>query len=192
MPDITPDNSQNQENFSKISISELREKYNIGRDPLYARMRYLRITTWKINNKAYLDAEQVAYMDELHAHIQQTGRMEGYPIPEPSGPVEAEPEETTTIVEAAPQQMSAQPNYSPSAPRAHNSETEAIAAMVRNAQNKAAGMLIAENMLAQQFIQNPDKLPEDLKSKIQESSVAPAVDPFAYASALMNFAGLAA
>jgi hypothetical protein len=47
-------------------------------------------------------------------------------------------------------------------------------------------------MLAQQFIQNPDKLPDELKAKIQESSVPPAVDPFAYASALMNFAGLAA
>ncbi len=192
MHDNTPDSDQNQENFSKISILELREKYSIGRDPLYARMRYLQITTWKSGGKAYLDADQVAHMDGLHAHIQQTGRMEGYPVPEPSGPLEAEPEETTAIVEAAPQALSAQPNYSPTGERAHNSETEAIAAMVRNAQNKAAGMLIAENMLAQQFIQNPDKLPEDLKAKIQESSVPPAVDPFAYASALIDFAGLAA
>ncbi|PSB42685.1 hypothetical protein C7B80_26660 [Cyanosarcina cf. burmensis CCALA 770] len=186
------DTTQNQENFFKIPILELREKYSIGRDPLYARMRYLRITTWKVSGKAYLDADQVAHMDGLHEHIQQTGRMEGYPIPEPSGPVELEPEETTAIVEAAPQQMSAQPNYSPAGGRAHNSETEAIAAMVRNAQNKAAGMLIAENMLAQQFIQNPDKLPEELRAKINESAAPPAVDPFAYASALMNFAGLAA
>ena len=74
MHDNTPDSSTNQENFSKISISELREKYSIGRDPLYARMRYLQITTWKVSGKAYLDAEQVAHMDGLHEHIQQTER----------------------------------------------------------------------------------------------------------------------
>jgi hypothetical protein len=192
MPDTTPDNSQNQEDFFGIPISKLREKYNIGRDPLYARMRYLRITTWKVSGKAYLDAEQVAHMDGLHAHIQQTGRMEGYPIPEPSGPVELEPEETTAIVEAAPQQISTQQSFVPTGERSHSSEMEPMNQLVKNAQNKATGVLIAENMLAAEYIKNPDKLPEELREQIKQSSVLPAVDPFAYASALMNFAGLAA
>jgi hypothetical protein len=59
MPDTQPDTLQNDvENF-KISILELQEKYGIGRDPLYARMRYLRIKTYKVSGKAHLDAQQV-------------------------------------------------------------------------------------------------------------------------------------
>jgi len=187
MADSTP----NQEDSSKISILELREKYSIGRDPLYARMRYLQITTWKVSGKAYLDADQVAHMDGLHAHIQQTSRMEGYPVPEASGPVELEPEETTAIVEAAPQQMSTQQGFVPTGERSHSSEMEPMNQLVKNAQNKATGVLIAENMLAAEYIKNPDKLPEELREQIRQSSVPPAVDPFAYASSLMQLAGLA-
>lgn len=186
------DTTQNQANFSKISILELREKYSIGRDPLYARMRYLQIATWKVSGKAYLDADQVAHMDGLHAHIQQTGKMEGYPIPEPSGPVEAEPEETTAIVEAAPQQIATQQSFVPTGERSHSGEMEPMNQLVKNAQHKATGVLIAENMLAAEYIKNPDSLPEELREKIKQSSVPPAVDPFAYASSLMRLAGLAA
>lgn len=192
MPDTTPDSSKIDENFSKFAIGDLQKKYSIGRDPLYARMNYLQITTWKIDGKAYLDADQVAHMDGLHEHIRQTGKMKGYPIPSPSGPVELEPEETTAIVEASPQQISAQPSFVPTGERSHSGEMEPMNQLVKNAQNKATGVLIAENMLAAEYIKNPDKLPEELREQIRQSSVPPAVDPFAYASALMNFAGLAA
>ncbi|MBE9019471.1 hypothetical protein IQ272_25740 [Chroococcidiopsidales cyanobacterium LEGE 13417] len=191
-PDTTPDSSKIEENFSKFAIGDLQKKYSIGRDPLYARMNYLQMTTWKIDGKAYLDADQTAHMDRLHEHIRQTGKMKGYPIPSPSGPVELEPEETTAIVEAAPQQISTQQGFVPTGERSHSSEMEPMNQLVKNAQNKATGVLIAENMLAAEYIKNPDKLPEELREKIKQSSVPPAVDPFAYASALMNFAGLAA
>ncbi|MHC5731545.1 MAG: hypothetical protein ACYTXY_47180, partial [Nostoc sp.] len=72
----------------KISILDLQKKYGIQRDTFYGRTRYLRITTWKEGGKAYLDAGQVQQM--VHDHIKTTGRMEGYLVPEPSGPVEEE------------------------------------------------------------------------------------------------------
>ncbi|MCC5670622.1 hypothetical protein LC653_44360 [Nostoc sp. CHAB 5784] len=121
MADNQPDNiqtdgedSQKEENFSKISILELQKKYGIGRDSFYARTRYLRITTWKESDKAYLDADQIAYMDGLHEHIQQTGRMQGYPVPEPSWPIEEDeqPAPTTTLTVAETQQVTA-PEYAP-------------------------------------------------------------------------------
>jgi hypothetical protein len=81
--DISPDSVQNivteRENFEKIAILQLQQKYDIGRTQFYDRMRYLRITTWKVSGKASLDAEQVAYMDGLHEYIKETGRMDGYP-----------------------------------------------------------------------------------------------------------------
>jgi hypothetical protein len=188
-------NAAKAENFDKISILELQKKYGIGRDPLYARMRYLAITTWKVSGKAYLDAQQVAHMDALHDHIKATGRMEGYPIPEPTGPkLEGEVQPTTAItvtqVSATTQQTTVheQQLNATECRQEGNSELDAIASLVRSAQNKAVGVLIAENMLAEQFIKNPDSLPEELKTKIKQSSKVPDIDPFAYANSLVNLA----
>ncbi|NJL65331.1 MAG: hypothetical protein HC903_30585 [Methylacidiphilales bacterium] len=211
-PDSTVADSQNVDIFSKIPISEFLKKYGIGRDPLYGRMRYLQITTYKIKNKAYLDGRQAAHMDGLHEHIKATGRMEGYPIPEPSGPVAEEIHQTVVDGNEDKQQQTVTVNednqgtsaITVSSEQALNVSTDESVETVRshevsqmrtlgeqvlnNAQNKAAGILIAENMLAQQFIENPDMLPEELKAKIQQSAEVPGVDPFAYANALVNFA----
>ncbi|WP_189523567.1 hypothetical protein [Nostoc sp. PA-18-2419] len=187
MADNQPDTTQNDVENSKISILELQEKYGIGRDPLYARMRYLQIKTWKVSGKAYLYADQVAHMDALHDHIKATGRMEGYPVPEPSGPIEEEqPAPTTTLTVASTQQVT--PSYAPKQKRTQSSPQDDVAAIVTSAQNKAAGTLIAENVLAQHFIQNPELLPDELKAKIQESAQMPSVDPFAYADSLIGIA----
>ncbi|WP_392530199.1 hypothetical protein [Nostoc sp. C117] len=187
MADNQPDTTQNDVENSKISILELQEKYGIGRDPLYARMRYLQIKTWKLSGKAYLYADQVAYMDALHDHIKSTGRMEGYPVPPASGPIEEEqPAPTTTLAVAQTQQVT--PSYSPKQQRSQSSPVDDVAAIVTSAQNKAAGTLIAENVLAQHFIQNPELLPDELKAKIKESAQMPSVDPFAYADSLIGIA----
>lgn len=188
MADNQPDTTQNDVENSKIRTLELQKKYGIERDAFYARTRYLRITTWKEGGKAYLDADQIAEMDALHEHIQQTGRMQGYAVPEPSGPIEEEqPAPTTTLAVAETQQITA-PSYAPKQQRSQSSPVDDVAAIVTSAQNKAAGTLIAENVLAQHFIQNPELLPDELKAKIQESAQMPSVDPFAYADSLINIA----
>ncbi|TBR56367.1 hypothetical protein B4U84_30255, partial [Westiellopsis prolifica IICB1] len=138
------------------------------------------------------------------------------PIPEPSGPVEEQapqptatqheqatqhdqapqheqaPQPTVAITVSEPAQLTTEPEVIKGARQHDNSETEAIASLVRSAQNKAAGVLIAENMLAQQFIENPDSLPEELRAKIKQSSKMSEVDPFAYAKSLVNFANKSA
>lgn len=198
MTDNQPENTEINIENSKILISELQKKYGIQRDSFYGRLRYLRIVTWKEGGKAYLDAGQVEQMDGLHNHIKATGRMEGYPIPEPSGPIdEQQPDNTTsTITVQQTQQLeTTKPDYDPGQRQHQSSEMEAIAALVRSAQGKATGFIIAENMLTKQYIENPDSLPEELREKIKESAQVPEIDPFAYASALTNFvkgSGLAA
>ena len=203
--DSTMEDSQNAKKFQKFYIKELEKKYRIGRSSLYKRMEYLQITSWKELNKAYLDAEQVKHMDGLHKYIESTNRMEGYPVPAPSGPnslqqqtVEAfvVPEQRTMeecSIEVSPdEKLNNRSNSLPDGKRQHTNSgteaTEAIASLVKNAQNKATGVLIAENMLAQQFIQNPDALPSELQEKIKQSAQMPEVDPFVYANALMSMA----
>ncbi|WP_208766654.1 hypothetical protein [Nostoc flagelliforme] len=115
-------------------------------------------------------------------------RMQGYPVPEPSGPVEEEEQSasTTSLTVSETQQIT--PTYAPKQKRSQSSQVDDVAAIVTSAQNKAAGTLIAENVLAQHFIQNPELLPESLKAKIQESAQMPSVDPFAYADSLISIA----
>ncbi|MBO3461215.1 hypothetical protein G7B40_037600 [Aetokthonos hydrillicola Thurmond2011] len=195
--DISPDTIQNtvtnSENFAKIAISQLLQKYSIGRAQLYDRMKYLQITTYKESGKAYLYPDQIVHMDGLHEHIKETGRMDGYPVPDPSGPVEQveqvqEESQPAGLVVAQTQQMAA-PTYSAKGKRSQSKEqVDDVASIVRSAQGKAAGTLIAENLLARQFIENPDLLPEELRQKIKESGEMPMVDPFAYAESLLSFA----
>jgi hypothetical protein len=186
---IDGESSQNVENFSKISILELQKKYGIQRDSFYARTRYLRITTWKEGGKAYLYADQIAEMDGLHEHIQQNGRMQGYPVPEPSGPIEEEEQPATTtssLTVSETQQIT--PTYAPKQKRSQSSQVDDTAAIVESAQNKAAGTLIAENILARHFIENPDLLPDSLKEQIKQSGEMPSINPFGYADSLINAA----
>jgi len=189
-PDNVLDTATERENFEKIAILQLLQKYGLGKAQLYDRMKYLQITTWKVSGRAYLDADQVVQMDGLHEHIKTTGRMEGYPVPDPSGPIEPVEEESqaSTLVVAQTQQLTAAPDYSAKGKRSQTEEVGDLTRIVQSAQNKAAGTLIAENLLARRFIENPELLPEELKQKIKESGEVSVIDPFAYAESLMLFA----
>lgn len=197
MADNQPDNIETdieslekEENFSKISILDLQKKYGIQRDSFYGRTRYLQIKTWKEGGKAYLDADQTAEMDGLHNHIKTAGRMEGYPVPDPSGPVEEDEQPTSTsLAVTETQQITVTPTYTPKQKRSQSSQqVDDVAAIVQSAQGKAAGTLIAENILARHFIENPNLLPDDLKAKIKESGEMTSIDPFAYADSLISAA----
>jgi hypothetical protein len=187
-----------------LYIKELQQKYNIGRASLYKRMEYLQIKSWKVLGKACLDVEQVQQMDGLQEYIKSTKCMQGYPIPASSGP-NCENRQTVeetffvhsgaTLTECSIEVSDSDPlntmrNSLPDGKRQHSnsSTTEGATSLIKNAQNKATGVLIAENMLAQQFIQNPETLPPELKEKIKQSAKMPEIDPFVYANALMSLA----
>lgn len=57
------------------TILKLMKRYGIGKEPLYKRMAHLKIQPGQMGNCSYLDDEQLACMDSLHNHIQQTGRI---------------------------------------------------------------------------------------------------------------------
>jgi hypothetical protein len=51
-------------------------------------------------------------------------------------------------------------------------QPDAIAALIRAAQEQAAGVSIAKNLLTAQFLGNPDQLPEDLREQVKQSQTA--------------------
>jgi hypothetical protein len=176
--------------FLKFSIEDLQKKYGINKQTVYSRMKYLRITSWKEYGKAYLDPTQVQYMDGLHQHIKETGRMEGYPIPEPSGPVENESAITVAESQSVTHQVTenTQVYVKPEVRSQSSTQIDDIANLVQNSQRKATGILIAENVLANQYVHNPELLPIELREEIKKSAEVPKVDPFAYAQSLIELA----
>jgi hypothetical protein len=54
-----------------------------------------------------------------------------------------------------------------------------------NAQNRAAALIMAESMLADRYLQNPDALPADLRAQIDSVPLSK-IDPKEYAASLMR------
>jgi hypothetical protein len=68
-------------------------------------------------------------------------------------------------------------------------EGNQIQQLTRSAQEKAAGVLIAQNILAKQFQNNPQLLDDDLKKQVlaTEEALAPkTIDPKQYALSLVK------
>ncbi|MCL6434703.1 MAG: hypothetical protein K6T90_10920 [Leptolyngbyaceae cyanobacterium HOT.MB2.61] len=59
--------------IDRLQVSQLPERYNLARSAVYTRLEALGIKPEKVGNKAYINAEQLKLLDELHEFI-QTGR----------------------------------------------------------------------------------------------------------------------
>ncbi|WP_048753140.1 hypothetical protein, partial [Crocosphaera watsonii] len=69
----------NSDRNNQTRPDELMNKYNIKKDAYYGRIKFLGIQVKKDSDrKVYLTDEQVELMDELHSHIEETGKMEGF------------------------------------------------------------------------------------------------------------------
>jgi len=58
-----------------IPVSQLIDRYSLARSAVYKRMADLGIKREKVGNRAYVNAEQVKLLDELHSFIQVGGNI---------------------------------------------------------------------------------------------------------------------
>ncbi|WP_121970693.1 hypothetical protein [Leptolyngbya sp. BC1307] len=61
------------EEGSQIPVTQLFTRYGLSKSAVYKRMADLGIKRQKLGNRAYIAADQVALLDELHEHIKQGG-----------------------------------------------------------------------------------------------------------------------
>lgn len=59
--------------IDRLPVSQLSNRYNIVRSAVYNRLEALNIRPERIGNKAYVNAEQLQLLDELHQFIQAGG-----------------------------------------------------------------------------------------------------------------------
>jgi hypothetical protein len=62
----------------RTTPEEACEKLGIKKSPYYQRLRFLNIKANKDDEGVYLTADQMKLMFDLHEHIKQTGKMEGF------------------------------------------------------------------------------------------------------------------
>jgi hypothetical protein len=59
--------------IDRLPVSLLSERYGIVRSAVYTRLESLGIKTQKVGNKAFVNAEQIKLLDELHRVIERGG-----------------------------------------------------------------------------------------------------------------------
>lgn len=62
-------------NIDRIPVNQLISRYKLARSAVYKRMADLGIEREKIGNRAYVSAQQIALLDELHEFIQFGGNV---------------------------------------------------------------------------------------------------------------------
>lgn len=59
--------------IDRLPVNQLSERYNLVRSAVYTRMDSLGIKPARIGNKAYINAEQLRLLDDLHEFVQSGG-----------------------------------------------------------------------------------------------------------------------
>ncbi|MGP1375407.1 MAG: hypothetical protein ACTS3T_21450 [Almyronema sp.] len=61
--------------IDRIPVNDLIDRYSLARSAVYKRLKDLGIVTIKVGNRAYVNAQQLRLLDEVHAFIQRGGTM---------------------------------------------------------------------------------------------------------------------
>lgn len=152
-------------------IGKLGDRYSLGKSAVYKRLEFFAITPSKKSGESFLQTRELQQLDELHDWIGTGNSMTSFDKGEMVTASSAGIEEAAPAIEYTTAETGHQINQ-----------------LVRVAMEKAAGVLMAENILAAQFKNNPDLLPEDLRSQVRatEEAVAPkSIDPKKYALGLV-------
>lgn len=151
---------------NRFTPAELMKRYDIKKDAYYNRLKYLQIKSQKDpeTKEAYLEQPEVELLDRLHDWIEETGSMSGFQIEEGgelavsngNGKMQQQQDEDTSNEEEIAAAVNAQ-----------RSSQKTLRKFDRSAQTSAASALVeARNILAADYIANPDQLDEDLQEQV--------------------------
>jgi hypothetical protein len=67
------DSKMDDNSLDRLPVNQLPHRYRLARSAVYTRMEALGIETEKVGNKAYVNAEQLRLLDNLHEFLQAGG-----------------------------------------------------------------------------------------------------------------------
>jgi hypothetical protein len=140
-------------------IEQMMELYSVSRSTVFNRLKYLGYSLNKVDGLFSLSDSQHTELDKLHQWINDGGKMADYP--KPGQLVAMEDHELDQYAQSI--------NFD----SLEGDEELRHAELIRAAQNQAAGILIAQNLLTAEFLKNPQQtLPHDLLAQVEQSKVA--------------------
>ncbi|MEN9216833.1 MAG: hypothetical protein Q6K90_05875 [Gloeomargarita sp. HHBFW_bins_162] len=74
--------------IDSFPVELLEDRYQLGHNALYNRLKGLGIRPFKVSRRAYITAQELARLDQLHAHLQQGGTISDFLAQEPPAPAE--------------------------------------------------------------------------------------------------------
>ncbi len=157
----------------KTKLAELLEILDIKRATIYPWLAHTGIKSCRDQgeNEVYFLPEQVQELLDFKAYLGEGGKMRHWRS------------HREVIAKAQSAELATIPEPEPEIDR----EAVKISQLVTNAQKQAAGILIAQNLLAAQFIDNPDTLPKEMRDAISETKPLPkSIDPLQYAKDLIK------
>ena len=181
-----------------IKTSDLDTEFNIGKNTRVLRLAAIGLTSDKLHKdgKSYwLTEVQYCLFKELDNYILETGSMKGFPqlctdsivaaidLPES---IDDEAGELATVHNQLEVSSQSEENYGEfeTGSGSYNSH-DRLARIDANAQQTAAGVMIAEAILADRYLQNPDRLPAHLRQQIDAVEYRQ-IDPKEYAAQLVR------
>jgi hypothetical protein len=157
-------------------VQVLMEKFNLGKTSVYNKFKLLEISIAKQGKIFGLSQEDLDNFQGLEDWLQAGNSTNTYSaIANKSAIVQSgnsEIEENTTYLHSENAQ-----------------EPQEILQLIRAGHEKAAGALIAQNLIAQRAVSNPDLLPDDLRQAVyrSEAAIAPkSADPMKYANRFLQ------
>ncbi|MEG4065443.1 hypothetical protein [Microcoleus sp. SVA1_A1] len=155
------------------SLNDVRESLGIQKSTLYTWMKIAKVKSVKQDGKAFFDEEAIAVLEQLKVHLESGGTFESWGQSEmiTASPESIDLPDLPELEEL--EELEELPKYDP------------IADLMENAKRQAAGVLIAQNMLARKYIDDPDSLPPEYLELVNKSKPLPkSIDPLQYAQTL--------
>jgi hypothetical protein len=188
--------SDNSTQIHVVKTSDLDAEFNIGKNTRVSRLAAIGLTPDKLHKdgKSYwLTQAQYSLFQDLDKYIIETGNMKGFPFLCATPNVDANEAGQLATVDT---DIIRPPSHAGLDSTAYTGEFEnnyptgytpdrRLARIDANAQQTAAGVLIAEAILADKYLQNPDRLPTHLRQQIDAVEYRQ-IDPKELAASLIR------
>ncbi len=162
---------------NKEVVELLVQRYQKGKSTIYKRLEFLNIVVGKKDGMCLIEVDSLTLLDQLDHHLVNGGTMNDFELPG----------ELTTTTKNDLSHQGEQIDLDEAIPQAESGHQ--MRQLVRSSQEKAAGLLMAQNILTAQFKDNPELLDGDLWEQVKatEEAIAPkSLDPKQYALSLVQ------
>ncbi len=83
-PNVDPAGGDADTHIDSFPVELLEDRYQVGHNALYNRLKGLGIKPFKVSRRAYITAQELERLDRLHAYLQQGGTINDFLAQEPT------------------------------------------------------------------------------------------------------------